>query len=166
MAGTKVLPNAAVSATAAPEIPPKNMLVRILTWAIPPRINPTRESAKSTIAWAIPLRTIKLPASMKRGTAKRIKESAALTMRWMTSTSGNPFQSSAIREAIAKLKATGIWIIRSNKKVTNSTVAMRLFPSLSRRPIIHLLLSAKQLFILRNQPYFPCKKKTIDLLIR
>ena len=75
MAGTSMDPTAAVSATATPVTPAKNMLAKILTYARPPLKCPTRLLAKSTRRGKTPLRLIRSPAMMKKGMAIRGKES-------------------------------------------------------------------------------------------
>ena len=75
-----IAPTAAVSAAADPDIPAKNILATMDTAARPPDIHPTRASAKFTILLEIPPESIRAPASIKRGTAIRGKESTALTI--------------------------------------------------------------------------------------
>lgn len=78
MAGMRMLPRAAASATADPDISAKNIEVTIFTMASPPRINPTRALAKLINLCEMPAEFIKLPVSTNRGMANRGKLSAPL----------------------------------------------------------------------------------------
>ena len=69
IAGIKIEPNAATSATADPEISAKNMEVAILIILKPPLINPTRAEAKAISLLEIPALFIIDPARMNNGIA-------------------------------------------------------------------------------------------------
>ncbi|MPN57364.1 hypothetical protein SDC9_205058 [bioreactor metagenome] len=62
------------SATADPEIPPKNMLARTLTCASPPRTRPTMRFENSMSLREIPPSPMISPAMMKNGMASSEKE--------------------------------------------------------------------------------------------
>ena len=82
MEGMKMLPRAAVSATAAPEMPPKMMLVTMFTWASPPLSRPKKRLAKSTSRVVSPTLFMMSPASRKKGRARKVKLSMAENIRW------------------------------------------------------------------------------------
>ena len=75
-------PIAAVVAAAEPDSAPKNAEATTITWARPPAIQPTRQSAKRTIRLDIPPTSISFPASMKKGIAIRVKESTEAYVLW------------------------------------------------------------------------------------
>ena len=66
-------PTAAASATAEPEMPPKSVEAAMLTWPRPPRTWPISEPAKATMRLAMPPRTMRSPAKMKKGIAISVK---------------------------------------------------------------------------------------------
>ena len=66
-------PVAAVSATAEPLMPPKNIEPVIATWPRPPRTEPTRAPASSISRRAMPPWLITSPTRMKNGMASRGK---------------------------------------------------------------------------------------------
>ena len=79
--GTTTEPSELTSATAEPEMPPKNMLSRQLTYARPPRKRPTSALLTST-SWSLtPPAPIISPASRKNGMASRLKLLMELAMR-------------------------------------------------------------------------------------
>ena len=63
-----------VSATAEPEMPPKNMDARIFTWARPPRIQPTKALASVMSRREMPPCPMISPARMKKGIASKEKD--------------------------------------------------------------------------------------------
>ena len=69
IAGIKIDPNAATSATADPEISAKNIEVAILIILNPPLINPTRAEAKAISLREIPALFIIDPAKINNGIA-------------------------------------------------------------------------------------------------
>ena len=81
MAGTSVLPSAAASATAEPEMPAKNTLAITLTWPRPPLSRPSMAIAKSTRARVMPARFMISPARMNSGIAISANTSIWLKMR-------------------------------------------------------------------------------------
>ena len=68
-------PTAEVVAMAEPEIAAKNMQVIVVTMLRPPVIKPVMVSKKFRIRLAMPPPRIRLPASIKNGTAIRGNES-------------------------------------------------------------------------------------------
>ena len=79
---------AAASATAEPEMPPKNMEAATLTWPSPPRMWPNRASANFTSRPAMLVSPASAPARMNRGNATSGKELTALTILCGTTPSG------------------------------------------------------------------------------
>ena len=75
MAGTMVLPKAAVSATAAPVMPAKMTEATMLECASPPRKWPTRALAKPVSRSVMPERFMISPARMKKGMAMKVYRS-------------------------------------------------------------------------------------------
>ena len=82
MARISMEPRPAASATAAPEMPAKIMLASTLTWAKPPRTEPTILAAKSKIRWVMPTAFMILAARMKNGTAISSKLWPVWDMIW------------------------------------------------------------------------------------
>jgi len=82
IAGIKMDPTAAVSATAAPVMPAKNTLTPMFTSASAPGILPNKTIQKSTNFLEIPDLPINSPAKMKNGTARRGNESSPTNMYW------------------------------------------------------------------------------------
>ena len=72
-------------------MPEMIMLESTVTCARPPRMNPTVASAKPVSVREIPPPDIRLPASMKKGIAIRMNESAAVTTRWIMTIKGMPW---------------------------------------------------------------------------
>jgi len=79
--GISIAPMEETSATAEPEIPPKNMEARIFTWARPPRKRPMRALAKPTSLREIPPWLMISPERIKNGIARRENEFTPLTRR-------------------------------------------------------------------------------------
>jgi len=77
--GISIAPMEETSATAEPEIPPKNMEARIFTWARPPRTLPIRALANPTSLREIPPWLMISPERMKNGIARREKVFTPLT---------------------------------------------------------------------------------------
>jgi hypothetical protein len=71
------------SATADPEMPPKNIEASTFTWAKPPRTRPTNTFENSTRRREIPPLPMISPARMKKGIARSEKELTPLTVLWM-----------------------------------------------------------------------------------
>src|ERR671930_2278108 len=69
IAGMRIEPSAATSATAEPEISAKNMDVAIPTMARPPRTNPNTDDAKAMSRREMPQAFMMEPARMKSGMA-------------------------------------------------------------------------------------------------
>jgi hypothetical protein len=72
-------PIAAVSALAEPHTPEKNIVPKTTTMPKPPLTLPTSTKDIFTILPAIPPCPIIVPAKIKRGIAKRVKESKPLS---------------------------------------------------------------------------------------
>src|SRR5215472_14247391 len=75
MGGIIVEPMAETSATVEPEMPEKMYSATTTAMLSPPRIHPTRTWASRTRRTAIPPVSMSAPARMKRGMARRTKES-------------------------------------------------------------------------------------------
>jgi hypothetical protein len=75
MAGMRMAPRLAVSATAVPEMPAKIMEATMLAWARPPWMCPTRALQNRIILSEMPPRFMRLPARMKPGMHRRTKTS-------------------------------------------------------------------------------------------
>ncbi len=86
-------PSEAVSATAEPVMPAKNMDVSTFTWPRPPLILPTKTSAILTRRLVIPERFMSSPDSTKKGMARKGKLSNPVNIRWEMSPIGIPFWS-------------------------------------------------------------------------
>ena len=71
IAGIKIEPRAATSATAEPDISAKNMEAAILTIASPPRIKPISAEANAISLREIPPVFIMAPAKINNGMARR-----------------------------------------------------------------------------------------------
>src|SRR5437763_3619976 len=78
MAGIRIDPRAAMSATAEPEISAKNIDAPIDTWASPPRIHPNNDDANAINRREMPDAFMIAPARMKSGIASRGKLVAPL----------------------------------------------------------------------------------------
>ena len=83
MAGIMNAPTAEVVAMAEPEIAAKNMQVTVVTMLRPPAMKPMNVSKKFRIRLAMPPPLIRLPASMKKGTAISGKESTPVMDFWV-----------------------------------------------------------------------------------
>ena len=126
MAGIIIEPKAEASAVAEPEMPEKNMLETMVTWASPPRIWPTSEREKATMRSVMPHAFINSPAMMKNGIANSVKESTPTKARVTMPLSGRvASEASVTSEAIPSAKAIGTLIKRSTKNVTKRTVSTR-----------------------------------------
>ena len=90
IASISIFPRPPISASAAPEIPEKIRLAKMLTCANPPGKRPTVVPANEKIRRLIPAEFIKLPTRMNTGTATSGNESSAYIMRWETISKGKP----------------------------------------------------------------------------
>ena len=109
MAGIMIDPMAAVSAAVEPEIPEKKISETIETIPRPFLKWPTRALARLTSLSEIPPVSIKAPARMNRGTARRGKESHPVKIFWGRMTRGIfPFNRRPKIEARPMLKAIGM----------------------------------------------------------
>ena len=79
--GISMEPSEEVSATAEPEMPPKNMEARMLTCARPPRIHPTQALASVMSRREIPPWPMISPAKIKNGIASSEKDCTPFTIR-------------------------------------------------------------------------------------
>ena len=122
MMGIMVELMAAVSATAEPEMPAKNIEATTATWARPPAIQPTRQLEKRTRRADMPPVSIRAPARMKNGIAMIGNESMPAKMRW-TASSGtrNPVIHSTARAPRQSAKAIGMPISIVAKKIPKSS---------------------------------------------
>ena len=71
MARISICPRPPTSASAAPDIPEKIRLAKMLTCARPPGNRPTRVSANLNMRLVTPEEFIRLPTKMKTGTAMK-----------------------------------------------------------------------------------------------
>lgn len=81
-AGTRVLPRALASATAAPDTADSPMAETMVTCANPPRTRPMMRLANSIRRSMIPPATISSPVSIKKGMAISGKLFTECIMRW------------------------------------------------------------------------------------
>ena len=86
--GITMDPREETSATADPEIPPKNMLSMTLTMASPPGSLPTIRLAKLTIFWEMPPSFMISPIMIKKGIASREKFMTPSAMVFTTASKG------------------------------------------------------------------------------
>ncbi len=84
----RIDPMALVSATAAPVIPAKIMLMTTLIYASPPRTGPTRTLQKVTSLRVRPPALMMFPARIKKGIAMSTGLSIPVKIRWAASMSG------------------------------------------------------------------------------
>ena len=77
IAAISILPSPPTSASAAPDMPEKIRLEKMLTCARPPGARPTSVSANRKMRSVMPAEFIRLPTKMKIGTATSGKESSA-----------------------------------------------------------------------------------------
>ena len=128
IAGISIEPSADASAVADPEIPEKNILETIETWAKPPFIWPTRAFEKETILSVMPLSFIISPAAIKKGIASRVKESTPeniLVTIALRGKSPNKHKADIDDRPIAK--ATGRFKNNKIKNEQNKTVSILIF---------------------------------------
>ena len=111
IAGIKIEPNAATSATADQEISAKNMEVAILIMLKPPLINPTRAEAKAINLLEIPALFIIDPARINSGIA----------------INGNFIEPSNITIAVSIRKLVPVFITIAIIVVTASPIAIGTF---------------------------------------
>ncbi|GAB1485873.1 hypothetical protein MASR2M79_09200 [Aminivibrio sp.] len=120
---------AATQAAAAPEMAPKKRLAMMATKASPPENRPTMELAKFTSLREIPPNSMSDPARMKKGTAMRGKESAAVNIFWTRMTGGMlPDHRMAAREARPMETAMGTLRRKKRMRLPKRTVVMKLQP--------------------------------------
>ena len=121
MAGIMMLPMAAQSATADPEIPPKKILVTMLVMASPPGNLPTTALANDSTRWVMPLAVIKFPAKRKKGMASSEKDSIPANMRCGMIWIGTfPISSRTTRQLNPKARDSGIRI-----RIAANRISMR-----------------------------------------
>jgi hypothetical protein len=117
MAGIMMEPIAAVSAAVDPDIPEKKISDTITTMARPFLKWPTRAVARLTSLREIPPVSIKAPARMNRGMARRGKESQPVKILCGRIIRGIfPFNRRPKIEARPMLKAMGILMAVKNRK--------------------------------------------------
>lgn len=119
MDGIVILPIAAVSAAADPEIPAKNMEPTTVIKPNPPLIWPTNVYAKSISFSDIPPRSMIDPASIKNGIAINVNESVPVNILWGITTNGIWFNNNNVMvEAIPSANAIGTCIVnRMSSKI-------------------------------------------------
>ncbi len=88
MAGIMKVPMAETVAGPEPEMAAKNMQANTVTIPSPPTIKPTRQSAKPISLLEIPPLHMRDPARIKKGIARRGKESSPVKAFWATITRG------------------------------------------------------------------------------
>ena len=88
--GIRRVPMAEASASAAPEMPEKNISATTMTNPSPPRICPTRLWANSTSRRLIPPVSINPPVRINSGMAKKGKDSIPEASFWGTICRGSP----------------------------------------------------------------------------
>ena len=116
-----MLPTAAVSAAAEPEMPAKITLVRMATRPRPPVIWPIRAEERFTRRLERPPCSISSPESMKKGMAIRLKESTPVKSLWPTRTgSTTPLANRAMAEPRPMENAMGTPRSRKRKNRPNA----------------------------------------------
>src|SRR5687768_15106308 len=96
MAGMRIEPIAATSATAEPEISAKNIETPIVTMASPPRMNPRIAETKPMRRWEMPVAFMIAPARTNIGMAMSENCPAPLYM-------SRPTEVTALRPSAAKM---------------------------------------------------------------
>jgi hypothetical protein len=125
MAGIRIDPNAAASATAEPEISAKNMEATMLTMAKPPLMKPTRALQKLINLTERPAVFMSWPARMNSGMAINGKLSAPWKSLKGTESIPIPLAAMRITAVMARAKPMGTLI---------NTITM------TKRPIIYSIL--------------------------
>tara|TARA_S200000501_G_scaffold55084_1_gene45204 strand:- start:62 stop:601 length:540 start_codon:yes stop_codon:yes gene_type:complete len=144
IAGIRIDPNAATSATADPEISAKNIEVAILIMLRPPLINPTSAEAKAINLLDMPALFIIEPARINNGIAIKgnfidpSNNTIAVSIKKLVPV----FKTIAIIVVTANPIAIGTFIDRRNNKTANMV-----------RIIIKYLLSAQYLLIVKPNFY-------------
>jgi hypothetical protein len=130
IAGIKMDPSAATSATAEPEISAKNMEVATLIILRPPLTKPTKAEAKAINLLEIPEVFIIAPAKINKGIAIRGKFLAPLYIIKALSTKKLVplFKIIAIIVVTANPTAIGTLITNNNNKMTNIPRTIMLYP--------------------------------------
>jgi hypothetical protein len=124
MAGIIIDPIAAVVAAPEPDMAAKNMQATIDTSPRPPDIHPIRVLAKLISLLDIPPLSIRLPASIKNGTAMKGNESVAVISLCGTTSSGTSLESNNVMlEARPSAKAIGIFSMKNIIKLPNNISA-------------------------------------------
>lgn len=117
MAGMRMGPSDAASASTEPEIPAKNIDVRILTWARPPLSQPTNSRATSTNFSVISQRLSNSPVNTNIGNASNAN--------WFT----------AVYISVTRISG-GMVVPEKNKKMTQASPSANAtgMPKISRAP--------------------------------
>ena len=125
IAGINIEPKAEASAVADPEIPEKNILETIETWARPPLIWPTKFFENETILSVIPLSFMISPAAIKKGMANKVNESTPEYILVTIALKGkSPKKLSASIDEKPIANATGKLINKSKKKAENKIASI------------------------------------------
>ena len=111
------MPIEETSATAEPEIPPKNIDARQFTCARPPRTRPIRALENAISRREIPPRLIISPESIKNGIAKSEKEFTPETMRCTIDISGILRYTAVTTEEAKRVNVIGTLKINKAKKL-------------------------------------------------
>ena len=134
MAGIRIEPSAATSATAEPEISAKNMEVTILTMESPPLMKPTKAEAKAISRREMPEVFMIAPAMMKSGMARsgKLVAPSNITMATLGKIDRSEVMTMATVPTTAREMAMGTFIMMSTTKPRNMNrmVTGRLPPGL------------------------------------
>ena len=122
MGGVSIAPIAETSATVEPEMPEKKYSASTTDTPRPPRTRPTRARARSTSAYDIPQRSIRLPAKTKVGMASKTQLCEPATRLDGSFCSEKLPASSPAKPAMPSENTIGSERIVSTRKVT-ATVA-------------------------------------------
>src|SRR4030095_11534749 len=122
MGGVSIAPIAETSATVEPEMPEKKYSARTTDTHRPPRNRPTRARSRSTSAYDIPQRSIRLPAKTKCGMASKTQLCEPATRLDGSFCSEKLPASSPAKPAMPSENTIGSERIVSTRKVT-ATVA-------------------------------------------
>ena len=140
IAGIKIEPNAATSATADPEISAKNIEVAILIILKPPLINPTRAEAKAINLLEIPALFIIDPAKINSGIA----------------INGNFIEPSNITIAVSIRKLVPVFITIAIIVVTASPIAIGTFMDKRSNKTINIVRIIIKYPLFALHLYFDC----------
>lgn len=122
-------PTADTVATAEPEIAAKNIQTIMVTIPSPPVMCPIKHSKKLTKRFAIPPPLIRLPASIKKGMAKRGNESTPAMLFWAIISVGMDVKCSIVTSVtIPMAYPIGTLSMSSTIKSPNKNTASMIIP--------------------------------------